>query len=67
MKGFLQGYSYSPVGFRLTEVPIVMMLEETDGYRMGQQGERDLKRTHSFFMDDLNLYQENHPKLEIAN
>ena len=33
-KGFLQADSYSPVGFCLTEVPIAMMLEKTDGYKM---------------------------------
>ena len=33
LKGFLQGDSYSPVGFCSTEVPIAIMLEETDGYR----------------------------------
>ena len=66
-KGFLQGDSYSPVGFCLTEVPIAMMLEETDGYKMGQPGERDLTRTHSFFIDDLKVYQENQQKLEIVN
>ena len=44
-----------------------MMLEETDGYKMGQPGERDLKRTHSLFINDLKVYQENHQKLEIAN
>ena len=31
------------------------MLEETDGYKMGQPGERDLSRTHSFFIDDLKV------------
>ena len=66
-KGFLQGDSYSPVGFCLTEVPIAMMLEETDEYKMGQPGERDLSRTHSFFIDDLKVYQENQQKLEIVN
>jgi hypothetical protein len=50
---FLQCDSYSPVGFCLTEIPIAMMLEETDGYKMGQPGERDLKKTHSLFIDDL--------------
>ena len=62
-KGFLQGDSYSPVGFCLTEVPIVMLLEETDGYRMGAAGERNIKRTHSLFIDDLKVYQESHQKL----
>ena len=31
-KGFLQGDSYSPVGFYLTEVPVSMLFKETDGY-----------------------------------
>ena len=66
-KGFLQGDSYSPVGFCITEVPITMMLEETDGYKMGQPGKRDLKRTHRMFIDDLKVYQENHQKLEATN
>ena len=66
-KGFLQGDSYSPVGFCLTEVPIAMLLEETDGYRMGAAGERNIKRTHSLFIDDLKVYQESHQKLEVAN
>ena len=64
-KGFLQGNSYSPVCFCLTEVPIAMMLEETDGYKIGKPGERDLKRTHSFSIDDLKVYQENQNKLEM--
>ena len=61
------GDSYSPVGLCLTEVPIAMMLEETDGYKMGQPEERDLTRTHSFFINDLKVYQENQQKLEIVN
>ena len=31
-KGFLQGDSYSPMGFCLTEVPVAMLLEQTDGW-----------------------------------
>jgi hypothetical protein len=34
---------------------------------MGQPGERDLKKTHSLFVDDLKVYQKKHQKLEIAN
>ena len=55
------------MGFCLTEVPIAMLLNETDRYKTGQPGERKLKRTHSFFIDDLKMYQENHRKLEIVN
>ena len=46
-KGFLQGDSYSPVGFCLTEIPISMCIEETDGYTMGQRDKERVKRTHS--------------------
>ena len=67
MKGFLQGDSYSPVGFCPTEVPVAMLIEESDGYRMGQKGEERVKRMHSPFVDDLTIYQESHQKLEIVN
>ena len=42
-----------------TEVPVSMLLEETDGYKMGQKNEERVKRTHSLFIDDLKTYQEN--------
>ena len=67
LKDFLQGDSYLPVGFCLTEVPIAMLLDETEGYKLGQSGRRCIKRTYILFIDDLKVYQENHQKLEIAN
>ena len=39
---FLQGDSYSPVGFCLTEIPIATLLEGTEGYRMGPPGNREV-------------------------
>ena len=66
-RGFLQGDSFSPVGFCLTEVPVAMLLEESDGYMMGPLGNRTLKRTHSLFIDDLKVYQQNHEKLKAVN
>ena len=66
-KGFLQGDNYSLVGFCLTEVPISMLIEETDGYTMGRRDEERVKRTHSLFIDDLKIYQESHRKLEFLN
>ena len=59
----------SPVGFCLTELLIVMLIEETDGYtcRMGAPQEQDVKRTHSLFIDDLKVYQDDHKKLEVVN
>ena len=66
-KGFLQGDSYSPVGFCLTEVLVAMLMEDSDGYMTGEEGERRVKRTHSLFIDDLKVYQESHQKLEVVN
>ena len=54
VKGFLQEDSYSPVGSCLTEVPTTI-LEETYGYRMGKPLERNVKRTHNFFIDELKV------------
>ena len=64
VKGFLQGDSYSPVGFCLTEAPVAMLIEESDGYKMGQKGEKRMKRMHSVFVDDLKIYQESHQNSE---
>ena len=66
-RGFLQGDSFSPVGFCLTEVPVAMLIEESDGYMMGPPGKRNLKRTHSLFIDDLKVYQQSHEKLKAVN
>ena len=68
IKRLFQGDSYLPVGFYLTEVPIAMLLDETEGYKLGQPGRRCIKRMHSLtVIADLKVYQENHQKLEIAN
>ena len=47
--GFLQGDSYSPVGFCLGKLPIRMLLRKTRGYRMGMPGRRTVKRTQFFY------------------
>ena len=57
MCGFLQGDSYLPVAFCLSEVPVCKFLQKKKGYRMGQPGKREVKRTHSLFIDDLKVYQ----------
>ena len=67
MTGFLQGDSYSPVGFCLTEVPIGLLLRESKGFKMGNPGERINRRTHSLFIDDLKVYAENHENLKTVN
>ena len=65
--GFLQGDSYSPVGFCISEIPICILLQHSRGYRMGEPGNRVVKRTHSLFVDDLKVYLESHEALEIVN
>ena len=65
--GFFQGDSYSPVGFCITEIPVCILLQHSTGYRMGEPGNRVVKRTRSLFVDDLKVYQESHKALKIAN
>ena len=66
-RGFLQGDSYFPIGFCLTEVPVAMLIEELDGYTMGKRGEQRVKVTRSLFVDDIKIYEENYEQLEIVN
>ena len=65
--GFLQGDSYSPVGFCITEIPIAKLLQQSKEYLMGESGMRNVRRTHSFFIDDLKVYQESHDLLKGIN
>ena len=65
--GFLQGDSYSLVGFCITEIPVCILLQHSGGYRMGEHGNRVIKGTHSLFVDDLKVYQESHKSLKIVN
>ena len=67
MCGFLQGDSYSPVGFCISEIPVCKLLQDPKGYRMGQSRNRGVKRTHSLFVDDLKVYQESHKTLKDVN
>ena len=58
--GFLQGDSYSPDGFYISEILVCALLQHSRGYRMGERSNRIVKRTHSLFVDDLKVYQEYH-------
>ena len=66
-QGFLQGDSFSPVGFCICEIPILMLVDTSKGYRMGPPGARIVNKTHSLFLDDLKIYQETEEELEIIN
>ena len=65
--GFLQGDSYSPVGFCISEISICILLQNSRGYRMGEQDSHVVKRTHNLFVDNLKIYQENHEARDIVN
>ena len=67
MCGFLQGDSYSPVGFCILEIPVCKLLQHSKGYRMGAPGNRSISRTHSPFIDDLKQYQESHEIINKVN
>ena len=49
-KGFLQGDSYSPVGFCLTEVPISMLIEESDRYTIGRRDKKELNEHKAYLL-----------------
>ena len=65
--GFLQGDSYSTVGFCISEIPVCILLQHNCGYRMGEPGNRIVKRTYSLFVDDLKVYQESDNALSNVN
>ena len=65
--GLLEGDSYSPVGFCISEIPVCKLLQQSKGYRIGEPGNRIVNRTHSLFVDDLKQYQESHQKLKDVN
>ena len=65
--GFLQGDSYSPVAFCISEIPVWPLLQQSRGYKMGPPGGRDVSRPHSLFADDLRVYQESHAILRDVN
>ena len=64
MCGFIQGDRYSTVGFCIFEIPACKLLQESKGDRMGWPGKRDVKHTHSLFVDDLKVYQVNRKTLK---
>ena len=35
--------------------------------KMGRPEQHDIKRTHSLFVDNLKVYQQDHQKLQVAN
>ena len=49
--GFLQGDRNSPVGFCISEIPVCVLLQNSRGYRMGEPGNRVVKRTHNIIND----------------
>ena len=66
-RGLLQGDSLSAIAFCISEIPVGILLDKSRRYRMGAPGDRNVKRTHSLFIDDLKVYQENEEVLEMVN
>ena len=66
-RGFLQGDSFSPIGFCISEIPVAMLLKASSGYRMGPPGRRRIRKAHSLFVDDLKVYQEGEETMKIVN
>ena len=48
------------VAICISEIPVCILLQHSHGYRMGEPGNRVVKRAHILFVDDLEVYQESH-------
>ena len=44
-----------------------MLLEETNGYRIGRLEQLSIEITHGLFIDDLKVYQQDQQRLQVAN
>ena len=66
-RGLRQGHVWAPVGFCLGEIPICLLLEESQGFMIGPPGKRETKLTHNLFIDDLKSYQPNHKTYVMVN
>ena len=65
LRGIFQGDSLSLLLFILTVNPMFFLLNTTEGYTLGKQGDRNLNITHLFFVDDLKLYSSSVEKAKI--
>ena len=63
----LQGDSYSPVGFCISEIPLCRLLQQSREYTMVPPRSRDVSQTHSLFVDDLKVYQERYEIFRDVN
>ena len=55
VRGIFQGDGLSLLLFILSVNPLSFLLNTTEGYKIGNPGERDLDISHMFFVDDLKL------------
>ena len=44
-----------------------MLVEQSDRYRMEPPNNKNLKITHSLFINDLIVYQQKHEKMKMVN
>ena len=64
---FLQGDSYSAVGFCICEIPIAVLFEESKKYLIREAGNRAVSWTNNFFVNNLKVYQQSHRLLKEVN
>ena len=61
-KGLLQGDYLSVILFILSLNPVSYLLNQADGYKMGDSEKRDKNLTHLLFVDDMKLYANSRAK-----
>ena len=61
-KGLLQGDYLSVILFILSLNPVSYLLNQADGYKMGDSEKRDKNLTHLLFVDDMKLYADSRAK-----
>ena len=65
--GLLQGDSYSPVEFCISEILVCGLIQQSRDYRIRPPENGDVSRTHSLFVDDMKVYQEIHEIVRDVN
>ena len=61
-KGLLQGDYLSVILFILSLNPVSYLLNQADGYKMGDSEKQDKNLTHLLFIDDMKLYANSRAK-----
>ena len=65
LRGIFQGESLSVLLFILSVNPLSYLLNKLQGYRIGENGNRNQNISHLFFVDDLKLFATNMNKWKL--